>query len=321
MSALNVYLFGTFKIQHQQEDLHTVQVGRARELLCYLLLHRNRPISRELLATVFWPDCTTAQSRKYLRQTLWLLQQSLPSSCTLGSSRVLLSDSESVQVNAGTDIWLDIAELENAFAPVRLLAGEEMDRAGANALRSAVSLYSGDLLEGWYQDWCLYERERLQNMYLTALEKLMSYCEFHHDFEGGLNHGELILRQDRARERTHANLMRLRYLMGDRAGAVRQFQRCVRALKQELDVTPAKRTVELYEQICADRLEISLPPSVVPSGTSSLSLVVGHLERIRSLLLELRQCVQQDLDVVNQALSVPAASDSSTDSPPHRHIP
>lgn len=318
MSALNVRLFGTFKIQYRHEDLHSVQVGKSRELLCYLLLHRNRPISRELLATVFWPDCTTAQSRKYLRQTLWLLQQALPSSCTIGSSRVLINDSESVQVNAETDIWLDVAELENAFAHVCLLGGEEMDRARADALRSAVSLYSGDLLEGWYQDWCLYERERLQNMYLTALEKLMSYCEFHQDFEGGLNHGELILRQDRARERTHANLMRLRYLMGDRAGAVRQFQRCVVALKQELDVTPAKRTVELYEQICADRLEaIVLQPSV-PSGTSSLSVVVKHLERIRSLLLQLRQFVQQDLDVVNKALSVPATSDSRTDAPPDR---
>jgi DNA-binding SARP family transcriptional activator len=321
MSALNVHLFGTFKVRHQNQDLQTVQMGKTRELFCYLLLHRNKPHPRELLASVFWPDCTTAQSRKYLRQTLWQLQQSLPFSPASGSTRIFRCDSESVQVNAETDIWLDVAELENAFAPVQLFAGEELDGTRADALRDAVSLYSGDLLEGWYQDWCLYERERLQNIYLTALEKLMAYSEFHRDFEHGLNHGELILRQDRARERTYARLMRLHYLMGDRAGAVRQFQRCVVALKQELDVAPAKRTVELYEQICADRLEIyTNRPTGDPRSSDPMPHVIRHLERIRSLLLHLRHCVQQDIDVVNKALAAPAHYDSDADTTPTKAL-
>jgi len=40
-------------------------------------------------------------------------------------------------------------------------------------LQEAVRLSYADLLEGWYQDWCLYERERLQNIYLLILDKLM----------------------------------------------------------------------------------------------------------------------------------------------------
>ena len=38
------------------------------------------------------------------------------------------------------------------------------------------SVYRGDLLEGCYQDWCLFERERLQNAYLAMLDKLMVRC-------------------------------------------------------------------------------------------------------------------------------------------------
>jgi DNA-binding SARP family transcriptional activator len=303
MSALSVRLFGTFTVQRQRQDLQTLQAGKPKELFCYLLLHRNKPHPRELLAAVFWPDCTTAQSRKYLRQTLWQLQQAMPVSLDTGSGRVLLSDSE----------------LENAFTPVRLLAGEELDETHADALRSAVGLYCGDLLEGWYQDWCLYERERLQNIYFTALEKLMAYCEFHHDYDSGVAHGESILRHDRARERTHAKLMRLHYLMGDRAGAVRQFQRCVSALREELDVAPAKRTVELYEQIRTDQLESPIVPpttfSLQPTSDPSVPLLVRHLQRIRSLLLHLSQCVKEDIDVVNQALAAPATPDTHADHP------
>ena len=36
-----------------------------------------------------------------------------------------------------------------------------MDEDRARSLEDAVSLYQGDLLEGCYEDWCIYERERL----------------------------------------------------------------------------------------------------------------------------------------------------------------
>jgi two-component SAPR family response regulator len=93
-----------------------------------------------------------------------------------------------------------------------------------------VALYHGDLLEDWFQDWCLYERERLQNIYLAALDKLMDYCEASRDYDAGLAYGTRILRHDLARERTHRRLMRLYYLAGDRTSALRQYDRCVQIL-------------------------------------------------------------------------------------------
>ncbi len=64
-----------------------------------------------------------------------------------------------------------------------------------------MDLYRGDLLEGWYQEWCLFERERLQNAYMLMLDKLMGYCEAHSEYEQGLVYGDLILRLDHASER------------------------------------------------------------------------------------------------------------------------
>lgn len=103
-------------------------------------------------------------------------------------------------------------------------------------IQNAVQLYQGPLLEGWYQDWCLYERERLQSMYLAMLDELMGYCEVRHDYETGLLYGMGIMSYDWARERTHRRLMRLHYLNGDRAAALRQYEQCAVALK-EVDYT------------------------------------------------------------------------------------
>ncbi len=307
MPSLRVRLFGKFSIQRNEQELEGWQTGKTKELLCYLLLHRERAQSREILASLFWGDCTTARSRKYFRQALWQLQHALHDSSRAVQDRILNVDGESVCLNSEADLWLDVAVFEKAFAPVRGIAGEQMEEEQAQSLREAASLYQGDLLESCFQDWCLYERERLQNIYLAMLDKLMAYCEVNRDYEDGLKYGELLLHHDRARERTYVRLMRLEYLTGDRAGALRQFQRCVTALQEELGVKPAKRTVEIYEQIRADQFE-SLHSSAAdrqssPAESPPLPSLLHRLQKLRSLLLKVQHRVQQDIQAVEHALS------------------
>ena len=114
--------------------------------------------------------------------------------------------------------------------------------------------YKRDLLEGWYQDWCTYERERLQHFYLSMLDKLMDYCEANQKYEDGVLYGDMILRYDHARESTHRRLMNLYYLSGDRTAALRQYERCIAALREELEVEPAFSTRSLKELIAKDQL-------------------------------------------------------------------
>jgi DNA-binding SARP family transcriptional activator len=91
-------------------------------------------------------------------------------------------------------------------------------------------------------------------LYLGALAKLLTYSEAHGEYEHGLAYGNRILRCDRAREHAHRGLMRLYYRAGDRTAALRQYDRCMAILREELDVAPTRRTQALYEQIRADRL-------------------------------------------------------------------
>ena len=254
MSTVRIRLFGKFSAQLDAQRIEGLDAPRLQELFSYLLLYRARPHARETLAALLWGDSPTTTSKKYLRQALWQLQSALNSHSAESARQLLVVEPDWIHISRNDGPWLDVAEFERGFGLVQGVRGRDLNDDGAHLLEDATALYKGDLLEACYEDWCIYERERLQNMFLAMLDKLMSYCESHDQYEAGLQHGARILGFDRAREHTHQRLMRLHYLAGNRTGALRQYERCVIALREELGVKPAKKTTELYEQIRADSM-------------------------------------------------------------------
>jgi len=312
MSTLSIQLFGKFCVRRNEQVLEGFDARKVQELFCYLLLHRNHSLPRETLAGLLWPDTTTIQSKKNLRQALWQLQSALGSQTEPINDRVLLVEPEWVQLNLEANFWLDVVIFEKAFDLVQKVPGHELDAQRVQVLQDAVQLYQGPLLEGWYQDWCLLERERLQNMYLTMLDKLMGYCEVCRDYETSLLYGMRIMCYDRARERTHRRLMRLYYLLGDRAEALRQYERCAAALDEELGVNPSKSTLALYKQIQADQLNESEFMAVPKETNTSLAVlatplidVLGQLKFLEDSLADLQNQVQQSIQKVELVLSNP----------------
>ncbi len=310
MSTLRIYLFGKFCVRRDEQVLDGFDSRKVQELFCYLLLHRDHSLPRETLAGLLWPDTTTAQSKKSLRQVLWQLQSALGSQHESARDRALLVEPDWVQLNSEANLWLDVAIFEQAFTLVQKMPGHELDASKAQVLQNAVQLYQGPLLEGWYHDWCLYERERLQSMYLAMLDKLMGYCEVYQDYETGLLYGMRIMCYDRARERTHRRLMRLHYLNGDRSAALRQYEQCAAALAEELGAKPSKHTIALYEQIQADQLDVVEHPTTSTVASTALEVstpvlfeVLDHLTQLQGALNDLQNQVQQSIQTVEQALN------------------
>src|SRR4029453_11469949 len=110
------------------------------------------------------------------------------------------------------------------------------------ALERAAALYRGELLEGFglqeapFEEWLLAERERLRELAIEALAKLLR----HHRTTGATEAaGQTALRLlvlDPLQEPVHRTLMRLYAQLGRRSSALRQYQVCVGALQRELGV-------------------------------------------------------------------------------------
>jgi DNA-binding SARP family transcriptional activator len=303
MSKVRFQLFGKFSVERDSQILKGFANNKEQELLSYLLIHRDRSHPRETLASVLWGETSTEKSKKYLRQALWHMQAALEVREST-APHLLAVEHNWVQLNLQSDIWVDVAIFEQAFTSTQGLSGSQLDAEGAALLKEAVDLYKGELLDGWYQDWCLFERERLQNMYLCMLDKLMSYSEAHSEYEAGQRYGSAILRYDRAHERTYRQLMHLQHMAGDRTGALRQYRRCVAALDDELGVKPDRRTTALYEHIRNDQ-SIEDEQVDVSSGfvqPVSLSEVLGRLKRLQSVLAAVQKRIQRDVKAVEQTL-------------------
>lgn len=302
--GLEVTLFGRLCVACHEVPVERGMGSRVQELFCYLLLHRRRTHVREALASALWGDqCITKQSKAYLRKALWQLRSSLDAAAE-PTANLILTDGEYIRIVPSPALWLDVATLEQAYLQVRDVPGTRLSNEEAEVLRAAVSLYTGDLLEGWYHDWCLVERARLQQIYLLMLDKLMAHCVRVGACEAGLAYGEQSLRYDRARERTYRGLIRLHHGLGDPTGALRVYERCTGAVREELGAPPSAATTALAEAV---RCGTSVLPenTATPPTAPSEGDVTARVERLTELQLQLaslQEHVASEIEVIRRAL-------------------
>ena len=306
MSSIKVSLFGKFDISYGEKTTH-IRARKVQELLIYLLIFRNHPWPRESLSEILWADQPAIISKKNLRQTLWHLQSAFKE-LKKSSKLELLIDDGWIHIRLPTDFWLDTAEFERVFNSVHRKSMRELSAEDFTAMQYAVDLYRGELLEGWYQDWCIFERERFQMMNLMLLDKLVQYCEIHQNYATGLAYGWKILRHDHAYERAHRQLMRLYALSGDRTQALHQYQRCVNALQIDLGVEPSVRTRQLYEQIQSDTFSApwfvrEKALSASPEVTPTIQAMLNRLQQFSLTLKRMETQVEQDIVALENMLT------------------
>jgi DNA-binding SARP family transcriptional activator len=318
VSGLEVKLFGEVSIR-QSGRLIPQPKGKPFELLCYLVIHRERAHNRELLSDFLWPDETTIVAKRYFRQALWKLNTALQQAATTGRSTEYLTTQRPgwIGVNPEAEISADVSDFDQAYVANRETRGPRLTDSQAGQLDAAVHLYRGDLLLGFPQEWCIQERARVQQAYLTMLEQLMGYCETHQFCERGLKYGALALDQDAALETAHRHLMRLHYQAGNRTAAIQQYHRCVDALSDELDVGPSIATVDLYQQICTERTGGEPPNDAAPDPRAATGHDRDALAEVHARLDQIQATLQVLLGMMAPTWGAGGISGSVPSPAPH----
>ncbi len=244
--ALNVRLLGTPELRSGEGPAVTLESARAVSLLAYLLVHRGEPHPRQRLAFLLWPESGEAQARTNLRKVLHALRHALPD-----AERHLDVTPRSLRWREDAPYRLDVADFERALAEDRL--------------EDAVELYTGDLLEGSYDEWVLEERERLRDRFADALERLLVEHEQRGVVAAALDCAERLVRLDPLREAGYSALMRLHDARGDRVRAMRAYHAYAGAAQRELGIVPSAPMRAAYEAL----LFAAEDPAPPPPGAGS----------------------------------------------------
>ena len=241
MPRLEIALLGSPEIRFNGNPVKTDR-RKAIALLAYLAV-TGKSHTRDALAAMFWPGYDRDSAYAYLRRTLWELNQILEKGW-------IAADRETVRLKDGADLWLDTVDFENIVKQLTSTQ-EEISR-----LETAIHLYRDDFMSGFvvadtvpFEDWQNQQVEYFRRSFANALENLVGLLANEGKYETGLPYARRWLAQDPLNESAHRAIMRLLAGKGDRTGAIRQYEACVKLLKDELGISPQPETEETYEAI------------------------------------------------------------------------
>ena len=230
---LEVQLFGQPDIRIAGAPLKFAKRSATLAMIAMLVLKRGRPVSRESLAFTLFPDRDEASALAELRRYLYRANKALPDR---KGNAWILGDAETVYWNGESDACVDVIEFERLAAD-------------AATQPQAVDLYAGDLLENIYEDWVLAERERLRERYFGLLDDLIERFRAERNFPAAIGCAKRVLSSDPWREDALRSLVALRYESGDTAGALAEYDRFARRLRDELAIAPMPETLAVRQSI------------------------------------------------------------------------
>jgi DNA-binding SARP family transcriptional activator len=249
---LRIRLFGELDVRMDDQPGVPLESARARSLLASLVLHAGVAQPRSRLAFLLWPDSTESQARTNLRHLLHTLRTTVPA-----VAPYLEVTPQTIRWQGDGECWTDVAAFEAALA--RAAEAEPAGEEELAALREADGYYTGDLVEGCYDDWLIPERDRYRDRYTWAVRRLAGLLAARREHAEAGRLGRELLRIDPLREDTYRLLMRVHDAAGDRAAAVRTYHECVSALRRELGVEPSPPTREAYAALMREDRD---PPPV-----------------------------------------------------------
>jgi DNA-binding SARP family transcriptional activator/Tfp pilus assembly protein PilF len=210
---------------------------KARAVFGYLCLNAGQRVGRSRLASLLWDRVPDQQARTSLRQALREV------SAAMGplAHELITADVDTLKLDSRL-CWIDALALLSSEAVPNVFRGDP------------ASFVTGEILEDLsgtsaaFDQWLIAERSRF-----TSQLRLLFESELQQLSDADPEQRAALARSVIAFDGTHEGasrvLMRALADMGERAQALREYERCRAALRTALDVEPSAETRALYQAL------------------------------------------------------------------------
>lgn len=235
--------------------------GRRLALLAILATARGRPIGRDRLLAILWPETDTDRARPLLSDSLYLVRGGL-------GEDVIVTNGDEVRLNAER-VTSDVETFE------RLIGEAQYERA--------IGEYGGPFLDGFhvsdapeFERWVDGERSRLAARLADALGSLATARESEGDWPAAVEWLRRLATHDPCSGRIAIRLMRALHASGSRAAALQHARVHAALVREEFGVEPDAEVsafVELLKSETAPAVaslaRLSLAATPPPSSSSA----------------------------------------------------
>ena len=236
---MNLLLAATAR--HVAADGSAVALAR-RDAVLLAWLAIEGPTPRLRLATLLWPEALPDAAANALRQRLFQLRRQCGRPLVAGAAILSLAE----------DVVHDLHDADT------VLGVESAD-------------FSAELAA-----WLVRVRAQRAERARTRLLAEVDAAEQARDAQRAIEATLRLIAIDPLREDAHRRLMHLHHAAGDRAAALRAFDRLERLLKEELGVSPDGQTLNLLAQIEAGERPVAGGGGSVPASVSRPPRRIGR---------------------------------------------
>ncbi len=251
-AALYIQTLGPFRVWRKGQEIERSAWGRekALHLLQLLVCRRERPLHREEILEALWKDGAAATATTGLRVALSALRNALEPEREAGmDSTFVKRDGDTIRLGLEVGVRVDADEFSRLLRTARAQETLDVDESIAR-YESALALYRGEFLgDHRYAEWAESERQERRREFIVSAERLTALLVKAGEFERAVRWAETMLQHDPLWEPAYTLLMEAFWRQGNRALAVRTYNRCRKRLKEALGVAPSSRTMALLERI------------------------------------------------------------------------
>jgi DNA-binding SARP family transcriptional activator len=230
---VNTYVLGVLNGPRLIVDGQAVAMPESCLRLLVYLAFRRRPAPRRAVAAVLWPDSSEARAGGNVRSAMWRLR----------AAGATVRDGPG-GLMPGPGLIMDLDEVAGWAGRLLTARDEDGDLRVPDDVDAAL-----DLLPAWCDDWVVFERERVRDRVLRALELVSARLSARDRHAEAVDAAIAAVYSEPLRESAQRALLQAHLAEGNQVEAHRAYRAYAKLLDVELGLAPSPG---LHDLLLAD---------------------------------------------------------------------